>query len=62
MTKFVESLVERSPGFTDVHQEIFTSRADAVKAGYLGISLKCSLVAVNGTHGVQGREHQVGVR
>jgi hypothetical protein len=36
MTKFVEPLVERSPGFTDVHQEIFASRADAVKAGYSG--------------------------
>ncbi len=34
MTKLVEPLVERPFGFTDVHQEIFAGRADAVEAGF----------------------------
>jgi len=34
MTKLVEPLVERPFGFTDIHQEIFAGRADAVKAGF----------------------------
>lgn len=36
MAKLMEPLVERPFRFTDVHEEIFAGRADAVEAGFLG--------------------------
>ena len=36
MTKFVEPLVERPFSFTDIHEEVFTSRADPVEARFFG--------------------------
>ena len=36
MTKFVETLVERPPGFSDVHEKVFAGGADAVEAGFPG--------------------------
>jgi hypothetical protein len=34
MTKFIEPLVERPPGFADVYEKVFAYRADAVEAGF----------------------------
>ena len=34
--EFVESFVYRSPGFTNVHEEIFADRSDAVEPGLFG--------------------------
>ena len=36
VAKLVEPLVERPPGFTDIHEEVFAGGADAVKAGFFG--------------------------
>jgi hypothetical protein len=36
VTKFVEPLVELPFSFTDVHQEVFAGRADAIEAGFFG--------------------------
>jgi len=38
VTEFIQSLVNSSSGFTDVHQEVFTDRTDAVEAGFFGDS------------------------
>ena len=36
--EFVDPLVKRPLGFTNIHEEVFTNRADAVEAGFFGDS------------------------
>lgn len=36
VAEFVHSLVYGSPGFTDVHEEVFSGWSDAVEAGGSG--------------------------
>ena len=36
LAKFIQPLVQSPPGFTDIHQEIFSGRPDPVEAGIFG--------------------------
>ena len=44
--EFVESFVYRSPGFADIHEEVFPDRSDAVEArGFGDLALQKGLFA-----------------
>ena len=36
MPEFVQSFVDGSPGFANVHEEVFPGRTDPVEAGFFG--------------------------